>query len=68
MSYKVQLQSFPGSHLAVVRRRSTLPQLARVIPDACGEVWNAIRANNVKGAGRHVAVYLDNEINLEIGV
>jgi effector-binding domain-containing protein len=68
MSYTVQLQKFPGTPLAIVRRRAPHPQLSRVIPDACGEVWNAIRAHDIHGAGRHVAVYLDDAINLEIGV
>jgi effector-binding domain-containing protein len=39
-----------------------------VIPAACGVVWNVIRAQQIKGAGRHVAVYLDGQINLEVGV
>ena len=68
MDYTVQIQQFPGRPLAIVRRRASLQQLSQVIPQACGEVWSAIRAHGVKGAGRHVAVYLDNEINLEIGV
>jgi effector-binding domain-containing protein len=51
----------------VVRRRATPPQLAKVVPEACGTVWNALRGVGIRG-GRHVAVYLDGEINLEIGV
>jgi effector-binding domain-containing protein len=31
-------------------------------------VWNVIRSQNITGAGRHVAVYLDDVFNLEIGV
>lgn len=31
-------------------------------------MWNVIRAQQIAGAGRHVAVYLDNQINLEVGV
>ena len=67
MSYQVRLEQFPGHALAVVRRRATKAQFASVIPEACGLVWNAIRAHDLKG-GRHVAVYLDNVYNLEIGV
>ena len=45
-----------ASHpLAVVRRRASLPELAKVIPDACGTVWNVVRAQKIPGAGRHVA-------------
>lgn len=54
--------------LAVVRRRATCKQLPQVVPAACGLVWGIIRARQVKGAGRHVAVYLDDRINLEVGV
>ena len=68
MSYSIQIQQFPGRPLAVVRRRAARQQLSQVIPEACGTVWNAIRAQKVPGAGRNVAVYLDNEMNLEIGV
>ena len=67
MTYDIRVEQFPGQPLAVVRRQATKPQFATVIPAACGLVWNAIRAHNLKG-GRHVAVYLDNVYNLEIGV
>lgn len=68
MNYTIQIQQFPGRPLAIVRRRATLQQLSRVIPEACGTVWNAIRAQKIPGAGRNIVVYLDNEMNLEIGV
>src|SRR5262249_30094989 len=51
-----------------VRRRAALRELSRIVPDACGSVWNVIRSQQVAGAGRHVAVYLDCQINLEVGV
>jgi effector-binding domain-containing protein len=67
MPNTVQLQTITTPQLtAVVRRLATKPQLPKVIPEACGIVWNALRAANVKG-GRHVALYLDNEMNLEVG-
>ena len=68
MSYNVHIEQFPGRPLAIVRRRATKQQLGAVIPQACGEVWNVVRAQQIKGAGRHVAVYLDPVFNLEIGV
>jgi effector-binding domain-containing protein len=30
-------------------------------------VWNVVRSQQIPGAGRHVAVYLDDQINLEVG-
>jgi DNA gyrase inhibitor GyrI len=68
MNYNVQIQQLPGRPSAIVRRRATLQQLSQVVPEACGEVWNVIRAQRVQGACRNVVVYLDNEMNLEIGV
>lgn len=55
--------------LAVVRRRAPKNQLSKVVPEACGVVWNAIKAAGVKG-GKMVAVYLDQsdgQVTLEIG-
>jgi effector-binding domain-containing protein len=68
MSYNVRVEQHSGRPLAVVRRRAQRQDLAKVVPEACGTVWSALRANQVAGAGRHVAVYLDSAINLEVGV
>jgi effector-binding domain-containing protein len=67
MDYVVQVQNLAAQPLAVVRRRARQADLSTVVPKACGEVWNAIRAGGVDGPGRLVAVYFDGEINLEIG-
>lgn len=69
MTYTIQLENITDTRpLAVVRRLATAQQLSSVIPAACGTVWNVIRSQQIKGAGRHVAVYLDGLINLEVGV
>jgi effector-binding domain-containing protein len=68
MSYDVQLSQAGSCPLAVVRRRASAQQLAQVVPEACGTVWNVIRMQHVAGAGRHVALYWDDAINLEVGV
>src|SRR5205823_5350457 len=68
MEYDVRLEQLGSRPLAVVRRRAGLRELSKVVPDACGTVWRVIRAQRVTGAGRHVAVYLDDQINLEVGV
>src|SRR5947209_9429588 len=68
MEYDIRLEQHPGQPLAVVRRRAKPPELARVVPEACGTVWNVLRGQQVAGAGRHIAVYWDGQINLEIGV
>src|SRR6516225_6567192 len=68
MNYTVRLERFPGQPLAVVRRQAPKAQLSKVVPEACGDVWNVVRARHIQGAGRHVTVYWDNIYNLEIGV
>jgi effector-binding domain-containing protein len=68
MEYDVRLEQLSSRPLAVVRRRASLQELARVIPDACGTVWGVVRALKIAGAGRHVALYWDDVSNLEVGV
>ena len=68
MEYDVRLEQVGSRPLAVVRRRTSLQELSKVVPEACGTVWAVVRAQKVPGAGRHVALYLDDEINLEVGV
>jgi effector-binding domain-containing protein len=68
MEYDIRLEQHRGLPLAVVRRQASTNELPRVVPEACGTVWNVVRAQQVAGAGRHVAVYWDDQINLEVGV
>src|SRR5215813_6115505 len=68
MSYEIQVEELSSVPLAVVRRRARQDQLAKIVPEACGLVWKMIREHNISGAGRHVALYWDGEINLEVGV
>ena len=53
--------------VAVMRRQVRVGELPRVVPECCGLVWSALRAQGVKG-GRHVAIYWDTGIRLEVGV
>ena len=68
MSHAVVFQQVGSCPLAVVRRRAAQRELSTVVPAACGHVWTALKTHNVTGAGRHVALYLDGAINLEVGV
>jgi effector-binding domain-containing protein len=68
MKYDIRLEQVSSRPLAVVRRRAGLQELSKVVPAACGTVWSVVRAQQIPGAGRHVAVYLDAQINLEVGV
>jgi effector-binding domain-containing protein len=63
----VHLQQLESIPLAVVRRQALQSELSRVVPELCGVVWKAIGAQQAK-AGRHVALYWDSTIRLEVGV
>ena len=65
--YAVQLQRLGSIPLAVIRRQARSSELARVVPECCGVVWDAVRAQQTQ-AGRHVASYWDGSIRLEVGV
>jgi len=66
-TYDVKVQQVDSVPLAVIRRQAQKSELSRVVPELCGRVWNEVRAQQVKG-GRHVAVYWDGSIRLEVGV
>src|SRR3954466_4993484 len=53
---------------AVIRGVVPRRELSRFVPEACGEVWAFVRSAGLPRPGRHVALYLDGEINLEVGV
>jgi len=66
-SYVVEVQQRESVPLAVVRRQARQDELSRLIPACCGLVWEAVKAQRTK-AGRHVAIYWDDSIRLEVGV
>ncbi len=51
-----------------MRRRAALADLPKVVPEGCGAVWNELRAKCRPQMGRNLALYLDDQINLEVGV
>jgi hypothetical protein len=65
--YDVRVDRQASVPVAVIRRQARPPELSRLVPECCGLVWNAVRAQQVK-AGRHVAIYWDGSIRLEVGV
>ena len=69
MQYAIRTEQVKATPIAVVRRRASKNELPRVVPEACGVVWGAIKAAGAKG-GRHVAIYRhssDGEFDVEIG-
>ncbi len=65
--YAVQIEQLPSIPVAVIRRQAHPSELSRVVPECCGLVWQVVRAQQTR-AGRHVAVYWDGSIRLEVGV
>ncbi|MGD9722171.1 MAG: GyrI-like domain-containing protein [Pirellulales bacterium] len=72
MTYVVELTEVAPLPIAVVQRRSTIANLSQVIPPACGEVWNFIRANSIPHTGLNLVVYRGtqgcSQLDLECGV
>jgi hypothetical protein len=68
MTSEIRVDQLASRPLAVVRRLASQSEFSKVIPEACGLVWKTLRAHQVAGAGRNVALYLDTQFNLEIGV
>jgi effector-binding domain-containing protein len=74
MTDAVRVERVVGRPIAVVRRRVSPGELSKVVPESCGVVWTALKAAQVTGAGRNVAVYrkaegglLDVEVGVEVG-
>ena len=65
--HDVRLQQLDSMPLAVIRRQAKAAELSRVVPECCGRVWTAVREQHAQ-AGRHVAIYWDAAIRLEVGV
>jgi len=63
----VQLQQLNSVPLAVIQHQVRTSELSRVVPECCGLVWAVLRAQQAR-AGRHVAIYWDGSIRLEVGV
>ena len=66
----VGFQHIASIPVAVVRRRASAAQLSTLVPECCGLVWRAVQAQKDTGAkgGRHVAIYWNGDIRLEVGV
>jgi effector-binding domain-containing protein len=68
MEYQVRVERVESQGTAVIRLRARQEEFCRVVPQACGEVWTFFRSSGLPRPGRHVAVYLDCQGSLEVGV
>ena len=64
---EIQVRQEPSIPVAVVRQTVPSNQLGKVVPASCGEVWNSLRAQGLRG-GRNIAIYWDAAIRVEAGV
>lgn len=55
-SYTIEEQEVAATRLLVVRRRASLSELSKVVPDACGAVWGVASQQPLAAPGRNVAV------------
>jgi len=68
MRYQIELAHSEPIHTAVIRGRVRPQELAQFVPAACGEVWSFVRSAKLPRPGRHVALYLDGQGSVEVGV
>lgn len=66
-TYTVTAERRESIPLAVLQRQARRSDLSRIVPECCGVVWNAMRSQQIP-AGRHVAIYWNGDIRLEVGV
>jgi effector-binding domain-containing protein len=65
--YTIHLERNDSIPIAVIKGRVNQADLPRIVPEWCGRVWSAVRAQEAKG-GRHVAIYWDAAMRVEVGV
>jgi effector-binding domain-containing protein len=63
---EVRVGHSEGIPVAVVRHQARASDLSKLVPESCGLVWSFLRAHGLRG-GRHVAIYWDGTIRLEVG-
>jgi len=68
MDYQVDVVNVEPTPLAVVRRQSRSQDLNIVVPEAVGVVYEFLKTSNIQHLGIAVAIYFDNQINMEVGV
>jgi len=66
-TYTVAVREVPRVPTAVVRRRVRKEEYSRFVPEGCGAVWNALRAQGLRG-GHNVALYREAGAEVEAGV
>jgi len=66
-TYTVGIRQVPRIPTAVIRHRVRKEEFSRVVPASCGAVWEALRAQGLRG-GHNVALYREAGAVVEAGV
>jgi hypothetical protein len=65
-AYAVDVRQVSRIPTAVIRYRVAMNQFSRVVPEGCGRVWEALRAQGLRG-GHNVALYREAGALVEAG-
>jgi effector-binding domain-containing protein len=65
--YAIELRHVSRIQTAVIRHRIRPGEASRVVPRSCGLVWEALRAQQLRG-GHNMALYRDCGLDVEAGV
>ena len=68
MAYEVELTEVTAMPMAAVRASSTRETLGKTITSSFDIVYAFLRGNSILNLGLNVVVYLDSNLNLEVGV
>ncbi|MEO8032725.1 MAG: GyrI-like domain-containing protein, partial [Gemmatimonadota bacterium] len=67
MTYDLRVVEIAPQLTAVIRGQAAAEKLSSVIPAACGEVWQYMKAAGHPKPGHNVALYLDGTVTFEAG-
>jgi effector-binding domain-containing protein len=68
MPYENEIAHAEPVHTVVIRSQVRPQDLSQFVPAACGEVWSFVCSAGLPRPGRHLALYLDAQGSLEVGV
>ncbi len=68
MSYEIKIQEVQSGPISAVQERTSLDQLSKIILPLFDEVYGFLKESDVKQNGQNVIVYLDDAMNIEVGV
>lgn len=68
MTHEIELTNVPAKTLAAVRAKAQRDTLGKTITSTFDKVYAFLRAGQIPHDGLNFVVYLDSDLNLEVGV